>query len=260
MARSRSSTRGESFRANHHCSDVPKDINSSRGLLIEKKIEFLESFAAKISNRRFSKWLNDHLLMELVPPLNAEEIRGLFAPPPWGESTPLSPFCLTNVGEWDRFRNIDMDEEARAIAALDIPVVQRKDNFVSGKMDTLRAWHRVDHRSRVALRQNFHLKLVEAYEELIHAFVKESNNGVLELHVQDPFHRLLLHGVCEFYNVVGVTVTRSEDTDNPKAISKIMQIKKKSGCQDFPPIKLVQFLRMARGEFNGEASPLARSL
>ncbi|CAN6481970.1 unnamed protein product [Victoria cruziana] len=94
--------------------------------------------------------------------------------------------------------------------------------------------------------------------ELIHAFVKESANGVLELQVQDPFHRLLLHGVCEFYNVIGVTVTRSE-TDNPKGISKIMQIKKKSGCLDFPPVKLIQFLRMARGEINGESSPLARS-
>ncbi|GMP47346.1 hypothetical protein CsSME_00015125 [Camellia sinensis var. sinensis] len=38
-----------------------------------------------VSNRRLHRWLNDHLLMELVPRLNAEEIRGLFAPPPWGE-------------------------------------------------------------------------------------------------------------------------------------------------------------------------------
>ncbi|KAF5954894.1 hypothetical protein HYC85_007750 [Camellia sinensis] len=38
-----------------------------------------------VSNRRSHRWLNDRLLMELVPRLNAEEIRGLFAPPPWGE-------------------------------------------------------------------------------------------------------------------------------------------------------------------------------
>lgn len=37
-----------------------------------------------MSNRRSRRWLNDRLLMELVPPLNAKEIRGLFAPPPWG--------------------------------------------------------------------------------------------------------------------------------------------------------------------------------
>uniref|UniRef100_A0A5B7CAP7 R3H-associated N-terminal domain-containing protein n=1 Tax=Davidia involucrata TaxID=16924 RepID=A0A5B7CAP7_DAVIN len=90
----------------------PKGENAkSRGLAIEKKIEFLESLTGKVSNRRSRRWLNDRLLMELVPRLNAEEIRGLFAPPPWGDDVPLSPFCMTNVGEWDKFRNIDMDKE-----------------------------------------------------------------------------------------------------------------------------------------------------
>ncbi|KAK1354681.1 hypothetical protein POM88_047937 [Heracleum sosnowskyi] len=40
---------------------------------------------AEVSNRRTRRWINDRLLMELVPRLNAEEIRGLFAPPPWGK-------------------------------------------------------------------------------------------------------------------------------------------------------------------------------
>lgn len=39
----------------------------------------------QVSNRRSRRWLNDRLLMELVPRLNAEEIRGLFAPPPFGK-------------------------------------------------------------------------------------------------------------------------------------------------------------------------------
>ena len=38
----------------------------------------------QVSNRRSRRLVNDRLLMELVPRLNAEEIRGLFAPPPWG--------------------------------------------------------------------------------------------------------------------------------------------------------------------------------
>ena len=41
-------------------------------------------FTLQVSNRRSRRWLNDRLLMELVPRLNAEEIRGLFAPPPFG--------------------------------------------------------------------------------------------------------------------------------------------------------------------------------
>lgn len=38
------------------------------------------------------------------------------------------------------------------------------------------------------------------FQECVRSFVKDSGNGdVLVLHVQDPFHRLLLHGVCEVH-------------------------------------------------------------
>ncbi|XP_037440304.1 uncharacterized protein LOC119308300 [Triticum dicoccoides] len=85
----------------------------TRGQMIERKIEALEDMATKVSNRRSRRWLNDRLLIELVPRLHVEEIKGLFAPPPFGEEAPLSAFCRTSVGEWDAFRSIDMDVEAR---------------------------------------------------------------------------------------------------------------------------------------------------
>uniref|UniRef100_A0A2P2IH22 Uncharacterized protein MANES_05G074400 n=1 Tax=Rhizophora mucronata TaxID=61149 RepID=A0A2P2IH22_RHIMU len=69
----------------------------SRGMSIEKKIEFLESLTGRVSNRRSRRWLNDRLLMELVPRLNAEEIKGLFAPPPWGNNVFKWVFPLTNL-------------------------------------------------------------------------------------------------------------------------------------------------------------------
>ncbi|CAH2042946.1 unnamed protein product [Thlaspi arvense] len=170
----------------------------SRGMAIEKKIEFLESLTGNISNRRSRRWLNDRLLMELVPRLNAEEIRGLFAPPPWGDDVPLSPFCMTNVGEWDKFRHIDMDKEATIIKGLERSTSKRKGHVDTDKMAILTAWHRVDSRTREALRRSFQSDVVSGYEECIRAFVKDSEEGnVLTLHVQDPFHRLLLHGVCE---------------------------------------------------------------
>ncbi|CAO2147618.1 unnamed protein product [Urochloa humidicola] len=119
----------------------------SRSQLIERKIEALEDMATKVSNRRSRKWLNDRLLIELVPRLHVEEIKGLFAPPPWGEELPLSAFCRTSVGEWDAFRSIDMDTEER-----------------------------------------------------VRTFIEDtSDKDVLVLNVQDPFQRLLLHGVCEVY-------------------------------------------------------------
>ncbi|GKU86629.1 hypothetical protein SLEP1_g1131 [Rubroshorea leprosula] len=215
----------------------------SRELSIEKKIECLESLAGKVTNRRTRRWLNDRLLMELVPQLNAEEIRGLFAPPPWGDAVPPSPFCMTNVGEWDRFRNIDMDKEASIMRALNSSA-KKKFHVDGDKMAVLNAWRRIDCRTREALRRSFLSELIEGYEDCIRPFISESRDGeVLSLQVQDPFHRLLLHGVCEFYNLVSVTVTESKDAGSLK-VTRIK--KKKSGEVDLPNITLAHFLKMSK--------------
>ncbi|KAM7527164.1 hypothetical protein LguiB_030574 [Lonicera macranthoides] len=223
--------------------DHPKENVKSRGLAIEKKIEFLESLAGNVNNRRSRRWLNDRLLMELVPRLHAEEIRGLFAPPPWGDDVPLSAFCMTNVGEWDKFRNIDMDKEVIAIEALEGSSTKKKGRVDADKMAVLTAWHRVDCRTREALRRSFLSELIDSYEECIRTFLKESGDGDdLVLVVQDPFHRLLLHGVCEFYNLVSATFTQSKG----KQLLKATRIKKKGGSVDLPNITLCHFLKMAK--------------
>ncbi|XP_057964467.1 uncharacterized protein LOC131155396 isoform X2 [Malania oleifera] len=194
--------------------DQKGENTKSRGLSIEKKIEFLESLTGRVSNRRSRRWLNDRLLMELVPRLNGEEIRGLFAPPPWGDDAPLSPFCMTNVGEWDKFRNIDMDKEARMIEALKNSPSKKKGCIDGNRVAVLNAWHRVDCRTREALRRSFLSELIEGYEECLRAFIKESREDVLVLHVQDPFQRLLLHGVCEkVENYANMRVERERERE-----------------------------------------------
>ncbi|CAL2280897.1 unnamed protein product [Prunus armeniaca] len=216
----------------------------SRGMSIEKKIEFLESLAGTVSNRRSRRWINDRLLMELVPRLNAEEIRGLFAPPPWGDDVPLSPFCMTNVREWDTFRNIDMDKQANIIGSSISPCAKNKGPVDADKMAVLNAWRRIDSRTRQALRRSVVSELIECYEERIRAFVRETEDGDgLILQVQDPFRRLLLHGVCEFYNLVSVTVTESE---NGEAIKVTKITKKKGRSIELPNITLSHFLKMSK--------------
>ncbi|WCJ21509.1 Phenazine biosynthesis-like domain-containing protein [Euphorbia peplus] len=170
----------------------------SWGQSIEKKIEFLENLNGKVSNRRSRRWLNDRLLMELVPRLNADEIRGLFAPPPFGDDQPLSPFCMTNMGEWETFRNIDMDKQARIIDGLNRSSSPKsRGNVDDCKVAALNAWRRIDCRTREAIRRSFLTDLIQGYEACIRDFLQESDDEVLALQVQDPFHRLLLHGVCE---------------------------------------------------------------
>ncbi|KAL6208571.1 hypothetical protein ACLB2K_019520 [Fragaria x ananassa] len=215
----------------------------SRGMSVEKKIEILESLAGTVSNRRSRRWLNDRLLMELVPRLNAEEIRGLFAPPPFGDDVPLSPFCMTNVPEWDTFRNIDMDKQAKIIDSQE-STETKKGNVDADKMAVLNAWRRVDSRTREALRRSVVSELVEGYEERIRGYLTETGEAdadSLILRVQDPFRRLLLHGVCEFYNLVSVTVTESE---KGKA-AKLTKITKKKRWM----LSLSQLSRATRQRF-----------
>ncbi|KAL0435763.1 UNVERIFIED_CONTAM: hypothetical protein Sradi_0284200 [Sesamum radiatum] len=198
-----------------------KDGNvKSRGMEIEKKIEFLEGLAGRVSNRRSRRWLNDRLLMELVPRLNAEEIRGLFAPPPWGDDVPPSPFCMTNVGEWDNFRNIDMDKEASIMKSLESSSAKRRDRVDADKVAALTAWHRVDSRTREALRRCYLSDLINGYE---------------------------------FYNLVSTTVTESKGSES----SKTTRIKKKLAVSaDLPNITLSNFLKMAKEGFCGGLLPL----
>ncbi|KAJ8748392.1 hypothetical protein K2173_003029 [Erythroxylum novogranatense] len=216
----------------------------SRGLSIEKKIEFLETLTGKVSNRRSRRWINDRLLMELIPRLNAEEIRGLFSPPPFGDDVPPSLFSMTNVREWEKFRSIDMDKQANIIDVLDNITTKRRGHADTEKMAVLTAWRRIDIRTREALRRSFLTELIEGYEACIRTFIQESRDEEnLILRVQDPFHRLLLHGVCEFYNLVSVTVTESKGTE----LSKMTRIKKKrSGITELLNITLTDFLKMSK--------------
>ncbi|KAK7355798.1 hypothetical protein VNO80_15060 [Phaseolus coccineus] len=224
--------------------DLPKDGSKSSGMSIEKKIEFLESLTGKVTNRRSRRWLNDRLLMELVPRLNAEEIRGLFAPPPWGDEVPPSTFSMTNIEEWDRFRNIDMDKEVSIINSLENTIEKRKGPIDADKIAVLNCWRRIDCRTRDALRRSSLSELIDNYEECLRTFITASTDGdVLELQIQDPFHRLLLHGVCEFYNLASDTVIDYNGVQSSK-MTKIK--KKKKGSPVLPIITLSHFLKMSK--------------
>ncbi|KAK8948685.1 hypothetical protein KSP39_PZI006306 [Platanthera zijinensis] len=72
-----------------------------------------------------------------------------------------------------------------------------------------------------------------------------SEQEVLQLYVENCFHRLLLHGVCEYYNLISSTVKTSEDSES----SRMTRIKKKTSSEQalpVPAISLSQFLKMAR--------------
>lgn len=223
----------------------------------------------QISNRRYCRWINDRLLRELAPPLDAEEIGGLFCPPPWGERDALTPLeritgagndCVSDMAVWEPFRNnVDMDKEEHMLKSLIKERPKKDESNITGSMAAMKAWHTVDRRAREALRRNSHLPLVEAFEERILEYVKSAEAGqVLTLEVQDPFHRLVLHGICEFYGLASNTVSKWEDTEGGSSLVSRTHIREKKhpkSSDSVQPVRLVDFLStMKNGVPNSEAA------
>ncbi|KDO68781.1 hypothetical protein CISIN_1g031679mg [Citrus sinensis] len=134
--------------------------------------------------------------------------------------------------------------QANIIKALNGSTLKRKCHVDTDKIAVLNAWRRIDCRTRDAFRRSYLPELIEGFEVCIRAFIEESKDAdELVLRVQDSFHRLLLHGVCEFYNLVSVTVTESKDEESLK-MTRIK--KKKKGSAEIPRITLSQFLRLSK--------------
>jgi len=183
------------------------------------------------------------LLIELVPRLHVEEIKGLFAPPPWGEELPLSAFCRTSVSEWEAFRSIDMDAEARLMQHMKKSSEKQRTQVDEDELIALNAWRCIDRQTRDSIKRKFLPDLLEIYEERVRAFIEDAGDSdVLVLNVQDPFQRLLLHGVCEFYNVTSTTTSSVRDGKPWKSTT----IKKRLGTGVPSRITLVSFLRMKK--------------
>nr|ACN41227.1 unknown [Picea sitchensis] len=164
------------------------------------------------------------------------------------------------MAAWEPFRNnVDMDKEEHMLKSLVKERPKKDESNVTGSMAAMKAWHTVDRRARDALRRNSHLPLVEAFEERILVYVKSAEAGeVLTLEVQDPFHRLVLHGICEFYGLVSNTVSKWEDTAGGFSLVTRTHIRKKKhpkSSDSVQPVRLVDFLSaMKNGVPNSEAA------
>ncbi|GLJ09469.1 hypothetical protein SUGI_0110180 [Cryptomeria japonica] len=224
----------------------------------------------QVSNKHLCRWLNDRLLSELAPPMSKEEIAGLFAPPPWGEKKALTPFeritgagddCLHDMAAWEPFRNVDMDKETQMLMPSLKPRSKEFKVHVTESMASMQGWQRVERQSREALRRNFDSPLVEALEDKILTYVNSAeNNEVLILEAGNPFHRLLLHGICEYYGLVSNTVSKWEDKAGERSLVTRTHINKKkqsesSDLNEPVRMKLVNFLSILKnGVLNSEAA------
>ncbi|KAI5074794.1 hypothetical protein GOP47_0010755 [Adiantum capillus-veneris] len=216
----------------------------------------------KLSNRHYRRWMNDRLLRELAPPLDAQEIGSLFAPPPWGEKSLASPFeRVSAYGEswaqekaaWEPFRNnVDMDMEARVLKHVATHQGKTLSHDARRHKAAAKAWQGVSHRSRDVLRRSSSWHLVNIFEEKIIKYLEEVKMGgsnCLVLNVEDAYHRMLIHGICEFHGLSSKTISdvkKGEATENSHVIVKMngKTVSKAGAIDDFQDMRmpLHQFL------------------
>eukprot|EP00252_Welwitschia_mirabilis_P027198 TRINITY_DN9266_c0_g2_i1.p1 TRINITY_DN9266_c0_g2~~TRINITY_DN9266_c0_g2_i1.p1 ORF type:complete len:290 (+),score=56.12 TRINITY_DN9266_c0_g2_i1:264-1133(+) len=222
----------------------------------------------QVSNRRYCRWVNERLLRDLAPPLDADEIDTLFAPPPWGQRSVLTPLeritgagdnCVSDMAAWEPFRNnVDMDKEAHMLETLSKGTQKEDQKHHTGVEAVTKAWKKVDRQARIALRRHSDLPLLKIFEERIINFIQNDKDGkVLILEVEDKFHRLLLHGICEFYGLSSKTVTETKEVEGVFVFVSRTTIKKKKvqAIEVYGGVRLVDFLKaMKNGLGNYETS------
>ncbi|CAM6104558.1 unnamed protein product [Calypogeia fissa] len=223
----------------------------------------------KVSNRRYRRWLNDQLLRDLAPPMEAAEIEGLFAPPPWGEQRVVTPLERVTGGglrghidmaDWEPFRNVDMDTQARWIRHAEQQRNKKGTRNSSKQAVAMEAWKSVERTAREALRRNSQSPLLQAFEEKLLVFLSEADqregDEELALEAETSYHRLLLHGLTQFHGLASRTVKIvSKDDSMEKRISpapRIIMIKKRHSktaktasprTSSEGPLNLIEFLR-----------------
>lgn len=182
--------------------------------------------------RKARRWMNDRLLRELAGPLDAVDIGALYAPPPWGmktEMTVLERVTGVYVGghggvdpeaaaAWEPFRNnVDMDLQEQALR-------ESHRRAAGQERAAMASWHMVERRARDALRRSAGWPLVQQLEEELLEFQGGEELELL-LPIEVPYHRLLLHGLCQFHGLIAQTVEAvvPENTGSPVTCVNVQQ-------------------------------------
>ncbi|CAM6047994.1 unnamed protein product [Sphagnum compactum] len=213
----------------------------------ESEQQQVKELSSKLSNRRYRRWMNDKLLRELAPPLDAFEIGALFAPPPWGEKNVVSPFeqvaaSAHHMALWEPFRNnVDMDLQAMLLEQADHREKVRAKGKEGGMKDAMTAWNRVERNLRGALCRVSTSPLVEELEERLVAFIGGEEKELL-LEAELPYHRLLLHGLSQFHGLVAQTVQASEDENGSTTPTSCVLIKRRGNMCYSAGCSLPRFL------------------
>eukprot|EP00240_Pyramimonas_obovata_P013590 CAMPEP_0118929900 /NCGR_PEP_ID=MMETSP1169-20130426/6768_1 /TAXON_ID=36882 /ORGANISM="Pyramimonas obovata, Strain CCMP722" /LENGTH=251 /DNA_ID=CAMNT_0006872173 /DNA_START=228 /DNA_END=980 /DNA_ORIENTATION=- len=171
----------------------------------------------RVGARRRNRWFNERLLRELAGPMDAQDMSAQYTPPPFGVPAPPSIIATAiEHGRQELLLHLSMDEEMDMISRQDAPsqsavMFQSADIF----QRTVAAWSRVLPRARHALRREALLPVLFGLERRLLEYMdaaQDAEDAAMEdvgvqddegllFRLPDAFQRMLLHGLCDFYNL-----------------------------------------------------------
>eukprot|EP00238_Polyblepharides_amylifera_P014160 CAMPEP_0196582134 /NCGR_PEP_ID=MMETSP1081-20130531/37616_1 /TAXON_ID=36882 /ORGANISM="Pyramimonas amylifera, Strain CCMP720" /LENGTH=237 /DNA_ID=CAMNT_0041902617 /DNA_START=202 /DNA_END=912 /DNA_ORIENTATION=- len=167
----------------------------------------------RVGSRRRNRWFNERLLRDLAGPMDAEDMKSQYAPPPFGFVAPPSSLILASHSRHrDAILTMDMDDEMdlleaweaqKAPSRLEVPCGANSNYKIA-----LQAWSRVAPKARTALRRCSSVAGLQHLETPLLNLLRNQTSNPLCLALPDSFQRMLIHGLCDFHGLVCHSVTQ----------------------------------------------------
>lgn len=203
----------------------------------------------KPGSRRHQRWLNRMFLMEQEVELELEDFT-IFDP----ARTPLSQIFEDSFYNeiWAPFVDITEEQEEKLLMSIDVTLTHKNDKFrreVAVSFDDEdedddldvkmhpphESFKRIDKKIRKVLQQQIENEFLSSMDKEIASYIQIKEFNTLTYSFEDSFHRLICHGICQFYSLR----SRSEDSETG---DRILVIKKPATLLK-PSTTLTQFLQ-----------------
>eukprot|EP00027_Filamoeba_sp_ATCC50430_P009818 CAMPEP_0168560182 /NCGR_PEP_ID=MMETSP0413-20121227/10922_1 /TAXON_ID=136452 /ORGANISM="Filamoeba nolandi, Strain NC-AS-23-1" /LENGTH=274 /DNA_ID=CAMNT_0008591463 /DNA_START=187 /DNA_END=1011 /DNA_ORIENTATION=+ len=206
----------------------------------------------KPGSRRHQRWMNRVFLMEQEAELELEDFTVLDPAIP---RTALSQIFEDSLFHeiWAPFVDITEEQEEKLLMSLDFTLTHKTDKYkreVGVSFDeeededeeneekmfpAHESFKRIDKKIRKVLQQQIENEFLSSMDKEIASYIQIKEFNTLTYSFEDSFHRLICHGICQFYSLR----SRSEDSDTG---DRILVIKKPTTLLK-PSTTLTEFLQ-----------------
>jgi len=160
-------------------------------------------------SKRYQRFLNKVYLLQHQHEVTDEDIN-VFLPScssfSFLVSTPYNQKQKEGREKWEPFVNVTEEREREMI----VDILPKSDYDQNEIVSAERSWSLIDKRIRQILKSNTqHPFLLDLENEIIE-FVASIQSDSIVYHFEEPFHRMICHGICSFYSIQSSSIDKNQ--------------------------------------------------